>query len=144
MMTMERLKPEAQRQIISDFYQKNVAKGRPYTVKHFRAMGLKKTQITPMATSQSPWTPSSVESGKRSAKQTQPPSSSCSGQSRATSSKRPMRVLTLLSTDLHFLASTLNFIAGFSGFNLFLHYLMNLRHLRYLFACYDLIFSLFR
>ena len=45
MMTMERLKPEAQRQIISDFYQKNVAKGKPYTVKHFRAMGLKKTQI---------------------------------------------------------------------------------------------------
>ena len=44
-MTMEPLKPEAQRQIISDFYQKNVAKGKPYTVKHFRAMGLKKTQI---------------------------------------------------------------------------------------------------
>ena len=45
MMTMERLKPEAQRQIISDFYQKNVAKGKPYAVKHFRAMALKKTQI---------------------------------------------------------------------------------------------------
>ena len=119
MMTMERLKPEAQHQIISDFYQKNVAKGKPYTVKHFCAMGLKKTQIYRVMKLVDSGE-AVDQSGKRSAKQTQPPSSSCSGQSRATSSKRPMRVLTLLSTDLHFYASTLNFVAGFSGFNLFL------------------------
>ena len=43
--TMEALKQEVKREIIADFYRKNVAKGKPHTVRHFVSMGLKKTQI---------------------------------------------------------------------------------------------------
>ena len=42
---MEALKQEVKREIIADFYRKNVAKGKQHTVRHFVSMGLKKTQI---------------------------------------------------------------------------------------------------
>ena len=39
------VKPEIRRQVIADFYQQNVNKGKFYTFKHFKRMGYKKTQI---------------------------------------------------------------------------------------------------
>ena len=39
---MEGLSPAAQRQIIADFYGKNVSKGKMYTFQHFEKMGCKK------------------------------------------------------------------------------------------------------
>ena len=42
---MEALLPEVRRQIIADFYGKNVSKGKMYTFEHFQKMGCKKTAI---------------------------------------------------------------------------------------------------
>ena len=42
---MEGLLPEVRRQIIADFYGKNVSKGKMYTFQHFKKMGCKKTAI---------------------------------------------------------------------------------------------------
>ena len=42
---MEGVLPEVRRQIIADFYGKNVSKGKMYTFQHFRKMGCKKTII---------------------------------------------------------------------------------------------------
>jgi len=42
---MEGLLPEVQRQIIANFYGKNVSKGKMYTFQHFNQMGCKKTTI---------------------------------------------------------------------------------------------------
>ena len=42
---MEGVLPEVRRQIIADFYGKNVSKGKMYTFQHFKKMGCKKTTI---------------------------------------------------------------------------------------------------
>ena len=42
---MEGVLPEVRRQIIADFYGKNVSKGKMYTFQHFKKMGCKKTAI---------------------------------------------------------------------------------------------------
>ena len=42
---MEGVLPEVRRQIIADFYVKNVSKGKMYTFPHFKKMGCKKTTI---------------------------------------------------------------------------------------------------
>ena len=42
---MEGLLPEVRRQIIADFYGKNVSKGEMYTFQHFEKMGCKKSAI---------------------------------------------------------------------------------------------------
>ena len=42
---MEAIKPEMRRQVIADFYRKNLSKGKNFTFNHFNKMGYKKTQI---------------------------------------------------------------------------------------------------
>ena len=42
---MEGLLPEVRRQIIADFYGKNVSKGKMYSFQHFEKLGCKKTAI---------------------------------------------------------------------------------------------------
>ena len=42
---MEGVLPEVRRQIIANFYGKNVSKGKMYTFQHFKKMGCKKTAI---------------------------------------------------------------------------------------------------
>ena len=42
---MDALKQETKRKTISEFYQTHYAKGKEFTLKHFRCMGLKKTTI---------------------------------------------------------------------------------------------------
>ena len=42
---MEGVLPEVRRQIIANFYGKNVSKGKMYTFQHFKKMGCKKTDI---------------------------------------------------------------------------------------------------
>ena len=42
---MEGVLPEVRRQIIADFYGKNVSKGKMYTVQHFKKMGCKKIAL---------------------------------------------------------------------------------------------------
>ena len=40
---MERVTPEAQHQVIANFYQKSLARGKSYTTKHVAKVGYKKT-----------------------------------------------------------------------------------------------------
>ena len=42
---MEGVLPEVRRQIIANFYGKNVSKGKMHTFQHFKKMGCKKTAI---------------------------------------------------------------------------------------------------
>ena len=42
---MEGVLPEVRRQIIADFFGKNVSKGKMYTFQHFKKMGYNKTAI---------------------------------------------------------------------------------------------------
>ena len=42
---MDGLLPEVRRQIIADFYRKNVSKRKMYTFQHFKKMGCKKNAI---------------------------------------------------------------------------------------------------
>ena len=44
-IAMKGVKPKVCRLIIADFYRKNLARGKSYTVRHFKRMGYKKPQI---------------------------------------------------------------------------------------------------